>query len=134
MKMRDVIAHHEAVDMHCALAVVECSGDLVDQDPEGSSLVTRELSQAAEVPFGFNHHVTEIYVEEFGRENVTDIHQVILIDDANRHGRALRMLVANETVHHFSLHLDSRTKATQGTTSPTAQRVGEQLPLLRLPP
>lgn len=98
VKMGYIVAEHEAVDVLCTFAVLECAGKIVGEHPKSGSFLVGQFPQADDVAFGFDHQVPEVHVGQVGRENMTGIHQLILMDDPTRRGRPLCVFVADEAV------------------------------------
>jgi hypothetical protein len=98
VKVGHFVAEYEAVDVLCALAVLERSAEPVDQHPQGGGLLVGQLPQASDVAFGFNHHVSEVHLNQVGREQVTGIHQIVFMDDPAPHRQTPGMFVADEAV------------------------------------
>jgi hypothetical protein len=56
--------------------------------PATAPLTDKEAAALApltcDVASGFDHHVPEVHVDKVGRENVTGIHQVFVMNDPDR--------------------------------------------------
>lgn len=98
VKVGHFITEHEGVDMLCALAIFQRAAEVVGEHPQSGSFLVGQLPQAGDVAFGLNHHVPEVHVGQVGRENVTGIHQRILMDDPTRHSRPVCVFVTDEAV------------------------------------
>jgi hypothetical protein len=99
VKVGHFITEHEAVDVLCALAVLQRAAEVVDQHPQSGSFSVGQLPQAGDVALGHNHQVSEVHVGQVGRENVTGIHEVVFINDPARYYRPLGVFITDEAVH-----------------------------------
>jgi hypothetical protein len=62
VKVGDGVAEHEGIDVLGAFAVVQHSGKVLDEYPEHSGFLIRQLFQPLNVASRLDHQVAEIYI------------------------------------------------------------------------
>jgi hypothetical protein len=68
----------------------------VRQPADGAGLVIGEITEAQNMPLGFDHQIAAVRDQTTHRMDVTDVHEVILIHDATLRPVTLLVLLADE--------------------------------------